>query len=218
MTSFVFANNVNTTLAAPITSTATTITLSSAVGLPASIPAGFVLAITLSDAATRSNFEIVYATAQTITGAVLVVARAQEGTAALAWNALDFAYNGDTAAQMGACLQTVQFPSSLTTSGWKRYPDPNSPTGFFIEQWGTAATFNQNTIIFPIAFPNACLNVVGNEANANVNAWGIGEPTVHGVSGVTKTGFTHWTLQWVTAPTNGWISKSNSVFYRAIGY
>jgi hypothetical protein len=217
MTSFVFANNVNTTLAAPITSTATTITLSSAVGLPASIPAGFVLAITLNDTATRSNFEIVYATSQTITGSTLVVQRAQEGTSALAWNALDFAYNGDTAAQMGACLQTVQFPSSLTTSGWKRYPDPNSPTGFFIEQWGTSSSFNGTGITFPIAFPNACLNVVANEANANSISWGTGQPSIHGVSTVTQISFTHWTLQWISSQAI-WQNVNNEFFYRAVGY
>jgi hypothetical protein len=95
--------------------------------------------------------------------------------------------------------QSYQSPSSLTTTGWKRYQDSNSPNGFTIEQWGSATTFNENTISFMMPFPNACFNVVANEANANVNAWGIGEPTVHGVSNVTKTGFTHWTLQWVAA-------------------
>lgn len=95
---FIFANNVNTVLAAPVTSGATTITLSSSANLPASVPSGYYFVITLNDAATRQNFEIVYATA--ITGTTLTVIRAQEGTAALSWSTGDFAFNGVTAGQM----------------------------------------------------------------------------------------------------------------------
>ena len=50
-----------------------------------------------------------------------------------------------------------QFPSSLGTYGWKRYPDPNSPTGYFIRQWGFIQVTNNSTlaVTLPIAFPNA---------------------------------------------------------------
>lgn len=100
MTTFVFANNVNTTLAGAVSNSATSITLSSTANLPSSIPSGSVLAITLNDVATRQNFEIVYATA--ITGATLTVLRAQEGTAALAWLTGDFSYSPPTAGQQGS--------------------------------------------------------------------------------------------------------------------
>lgn len=100
MTIFVFANNVNTTLAGAVSNSATSITLSSTANLPSSIPSGSVLAITLNDVATRQNFEIVYATA--ITGATLTVLRAQEGTAALAWLTGDFSYSPPTAGQQGS--------------------------------------------------------------------------------------------------------------------
>ena len=73
MTTFVFANNVNTTLSAPISATATSITLTRSANLPTSIPSGDYFALTLNDAATRSVFEIVYATA--ISGSTLTVVR-----------------------------------------------------------------------------------------------------------------------------------------------
>jgi Chaperone of endosialidase len=95
-TTYVFANNVNTTLAAPITSAGqTTIVLASSANLPI-ISGGNVMALTLTDAATQTAIEIVYVTART--GATLTVTRAQEGTAAQTWATGDFAYAADTAA------------------------------------------------------------------------------------------------------------------------
>lgn len=184
MTIFTFANNVNTTLAGAVSSSATSLTLSSTKGLPTSIPAGTVLAITLNDVATRQNFEVIYATA--ISGATLSgLLRGQEGTAALSWLTNDFAYSGPTAGQQasfgqvaaantwtgqntfsdpvivgagvtsGEAVNLGQFPSSLTTNGYKKHPDPSSPSGYFIEQWGVAScTANAGTVVtLPIAFP-----------------------------------------------------------------
>jgi hypothetical protein len=224
MTTFVFANNVNTTLAGNVSTTATTLTLASAANLPASIPSGFVMALTLNDSATRNNYEIVYVTA--ITGATLTVLRAQEGTPARAWLVGDFAYSGPTAGQQASFAETSgnntwtgnntfnnpvvvpnatatgdalnlgqaeayfaalngsasqpfnveqattpteamplgqlpsQFPSSLTGNGYKKYPDSNSPTGYFIEQWGSVILGNgpNQPVTLPIAFPNAFLS------------------------------------------------------------
>ncbi|MHB8914423.1 MAG: gp53-like domain-containing protein [Thiobacillus sp.] len=60
-----------------------------------------------------------------------------------------------------------QFSSSLATNGWKKYPDPNSPTGYFIEQWGQATTTTTGvTVTFPITFPNAALDVLLGCANS----------------------------------------------------
>jgi hypothetical protein len=54
------------------------------------------------------------------------------------------------------------FSSSLGSNGWKKYPDASSPTGYFIEQWGTgissASAGAPFSITFPIAFPNAALH------------------------------------------------------------
>ncbi|MGG5541966.1 hypothetical protein P4G95_09195 [Burkholderia vietnamiensis] len=99
MTIFTFANNVSTTLAGAISSTATSLTLSSAANLPSSIPAGMALVITLNDRATLQQFEIIYATS--ISGATLSgLLRGQEGTTAQAWSTNDFAFSGPTAGQM----------------------------------------------------------------------------------------------------------------------
>ncbi|MDR6421263.1 hypothetical protein J2801_003551 [Paraburkholderia phenoliruptrix] len=99
MTIFVFANNVDTTLAGNISSSATSLTLSSSANLPTSIPTGYVFVITLNDAATRQNFEVIYAT--NVSGSTLSgLIRGQEGTSALSWSTGDFAYSAPTAGQM----------------------------------------------------------------------------------------------------------------------
>ena len=191
MTNFIFANNVNTTLAGPVSPGDTSLTLASTTGLPTSIPSGSVLVITLNDQATRKNFEVIYATA--ISGATASgLERAQEGSATLSWLTGDFAYSGPTAGQQesfgqlgeantwtGAntfdgtvvvpaaatvteAVNSNNFPSSLSANGYKKYPDPNSPSGYFIEQWGngTYPTQLTTTSNFPIAFPVTSLNFV----------------------------------------------------------
>ena len=92
--SFILVNNFNTTLSAASSSTATTFTVSSSANLP-TLAAGEILPITLNDAATRLVFEICYVTG--ISGNVLTVERAQEGTSAQNWNVGDFIWNGPTA-------------------------------------------------------------------------------------------------------------------------
>lgn len=98
MTTFVFANNINTALAGAISPSSTTISVADTANLPASIPVGEYLAITINDAATRQNFEIMYATA--VSGSTLTVLRAQEGTTALSWLTGDYVYSAPTAGQM----------------------------------------------------------------------------------------------------------------------
>lgn len=117
MTAFIFVNDINTQLAGSISSSATSITLASSQNLPSSIPAGQNLVITLRDAATRQNTEIVYATA--ITGTTLTVVRGQEGTTAQSWATGDYAYSGVTAGQMtgtslGRLISVRTFTSSTT--------------------------------------------------------------------------------------------------------
>ncbi|EEF26716.1 conserved hypothetical protein [Ricinus communis] len=91
---FIPGNNVNTTLAAAASSSATTLTLASSAGLP-TLSGGAQMPLTLNDAATGAIYEIVYVTA--ITGATLTVVRAQEGTTAQNWNIGDFAFCAPTA-------------------------------------------------------------------------------------------------------------------------
>lgn len=83
-----FANNANGTLAAPITSAATSLTLN--VGQAALFPSptspdGFY--VTLTDAATQTNIEIVLVTA--VAGNIFAITRAQDGSFAQSWLAGD---------------------------------------------------------------------------------------------------------------------------------
>ena len=94
MTQFVMANFVNTTLAAPLASGSTSMTLASSSGLP-TLSAGQIMPLTINDAATGLIFEIVYVTA--IAGAVLTVEHAQEGTSAQNWNIGDIVFCSFTA-------------------------------------------------------------------------------------------------------------------------
>jgi microcystin-dependent protein len=92
--SFIFTNNLRTTLAVAASSSTTSLTLSSSAHLPV-LGNGQMMPLTLNDAATETIFEIVYVTA--ISGAVLTVLRGQEGTTPVAWNVNDKAYSTMTA-------------------------------------------------------------------------------------------------------------------------
>ncbi|MCA8335203.1 gp53-like domain-containing protein [Burkholderia multivorans] len=121
-------------------------------------------------------------------------------------------------AAVGSTSEAVnqgQFDGSIAIPGWKKYPDPTSPTGYVIEQWGTVTTNTNTAVSFPIAFPTACLNVLAMESAANSSSWGTGSPTLHAVSNKTKTGFTHWTVSWNG---NGWTGANNTCDWRAWGY
>jgi len=131
-TNFVYANNVNTTLSAPITTTGqTTIVLTSSANLP-TLTAGQVFVLTLNDAATQAVFEIVYVTA--IAGASLTVVRGQEGTAATTWLSGDFAYGALTAGELANFSSGgafVDLTTNQTIGGIKTFVDaPVLPDGF----------------------------------------------------------------------------------------
>jgi len=75
-----------------------------------------------------------------------------------------------------------QFSANTATYGWRKVPSANSPTGYFIEQWGrsgdgtTPATSGSSTAVvwnFPIAFPNACLSILANDMGNGCNVIGI---------------------------------------------
>lgn len=74
-----------------------------------------------------------------------------------------------------------QFPSSLAANGWKKYPDPNSPSGFFIEQWGATPAQSSSTASytqsFPIAFPNVALQVIASDTGGGALPYGAGSVT-----------------------------------------
>jgi len=93
MTTYVIANDFQTTLASALTSTATSATVSSTTNLP-TLAAGEIMPLILNDAATRSVYEICYVTA--ISGSTLTIERGQEGTSAVAWAIGDYAYCSTT--------------------------------------------------------------------------------------------------------------------------
>lgn len=123
MAQFTFSNFVNTTLASPVSNTATTITLASSTNLPTGVSVQYPYVIVLNDAATRSVYEVVYATA--ISGATLTVLRGQEGTTAQSWLTGDYAYNGVTAGQMssqGGFTNPMTAAGDLITGGYLGTP------------------------------------------------------------------------------------------------
>ncbi len=119
---YAFANNVKTTLAGAISSTATTITLASSANFP-TIPGGYVWAVTLNDQATQTLFEIVYVT--TISGSNLTVLRGQEGTSARAWNVGDLAFAADTAGILGSFVNQTQLANTVQLN-------PGTPQSGFV--------------------------------------------------------------------------------------
>ena len=219
MSKFVFANNVNTELAATLTSSGTTVTLASSVGLP-TLASGEMFPLTLNDAATGSFYEVVYVTA--ISGVTLTVLRGQEGTSALNWSIGDYAYSTLTAGSAasfaninGSASQVFnvspgvsaneavnlgQFASTLAASGYQKFPSG------LIVQWGTATVpgTSATTVVFPIAFPTAFLS-------ANATSDGAGGQFVF-ISSATPPTDTQMVLD------NSLGSVSNVALWMAIGF
>lgn len=141
MTQYIFANNVNTSLFAAITSTATSLTLLSATNLP-TLAAGQVMPLTLNDAATGQIYEILYVTA--ISGATLTVQRAQEGTAAQAWAIGDYAKCMPTAQSVepagGNPAQVFQVATAVT--GTQAVPLAQAQADFAALNGSSAQPFN----------------------------------------------------------------------------
>jgi len=110
-TLYVFSNNASSKLAAPISSSDTSLTLTAGTGgrFPA-IVGDEAFTVTMVDAATGTLTEIMLCTA--ISGDTLTVERAQEGTTALTWAAGDFASNFITA---GTAARFLQAPGALGT-------------------------------------------------------------------------------------------------------
>jgi len=118
MTVFLFANNASSTLAAPISNAATSVTLAAGTGALFPNPsAGQQFSLTFNDTATGLLTEIVYCTART--SDVLTIARAQEGTVAQNWLAGDLAANLFTAGQAAAMQQSAGLTPTriITASG-----------------------------------------------------------------------------------------------------
>lgn len=116
MALFLFANDAATTLAAPISNSATSLTVAAGTGSEFPNPsAGQQFAATLNDAATGLLAEIVYCTVRggdTFT----TIERAQESTTALSWLAGDLCTNMCTAGTMEAFEQTANTSPARTVT------------------------------------------------------------------------------------------------------
>jgi hypothetical protein len=127
MTVLLYSNNAKTTLAAPISSTATTITVAPGTGdlfpqpvsgsLPTQINQQFT--ITLNSISSPNVYEICACTARS--GDTLTVIRGQEGTTATAFVLGDIVGNFDTAGTMSNLVQTsllqTNYYSYVTAGG-----------------------------------------------------------------------------------------------------
>ena len=113
---FTFANNASSTLSAPISNTALSVSLAAGTGALFPNPsAGQQFALTFNDAATGLLTEVVYCTARS--GDTLTIVRAQEGTVAQNWLAGDLAANLVTEGTMAAMQQTsALFPARVVTA------------------------------------------------------------------------------------------------------
>lgn len=107
-----------------------------------------------------------------------------------------------------ALKYAASFGSSIGANGYKKIPDANSPTGFFILQWGvTAGSANATDYKnFPVAFPNACLQGFASYSSYALWGQGCGFAPISGQQFI-ATGYT----------SNG-ASSTASVRWLAIGY
>lgn len=115
MTIQLFANNAKTTLAAGISSSATTLTVASGTGslFPTPVAGVSAFKVTLVSASVPTSNEICLCTARS--GDTLTIVRAQEGTTAKAFVLNDTVANFDTADVMGALVQSEQLQSNYYT-------------------------------------------------------------------------------------------------------
>ena len=120
MTTLLFSNQAQTTLAAPIGATDTTLTVASGTGQYFPQPTGDqIFKLTLVNATNNLINEICNVTART--GDVFTVQRGQEGTVAQAWKFSDFVTNLVTAGTLQSFSQV---------SGWSGYSGISGYSGF----------------------------------------------------------------------------------------
>lgn len=89
-------------------------------------------------------------------------------------------------------------PASISGTGWQRFPSG------LIMQWGLLdqITAGVSTVTFPIAFPNACVNVIGSDVGGGVlNASNGGNLLVTGE--YTTSSFRVYQIGPTGAPANG---------------
>jgi hypothetical protein len=123
-----FANNAITTLADPITAASTTVQVAAGTGalFPQPVAGQQFFKLTLISAADTAVNEIVNVTA--VNGDVFTIVRAQEGTAATAFNAGDSAENLTTAQTQQNFIQVQQAQSGQTNTA----QDTGTPNNYVV--------------------------------------------------------------------------------------
>ena len=199
--SFILANFVNTTLSAATAAGSTTFTLNSTANLPV-LAAGQQMPLTINDAATGLIYEIVYVTA--ISGSVLTVIRAQEGTSAQNWNIGDAAYCSPTAGtdavtSISGNIQSAQYITAIDAGVVNAYVGVYTPA-ITAYKPGTilniesilatntgASTINAGAGIIPITSAYGALQggelFAGTGAILRINAAGTGAELIQTTGG-----------------------------------
>lgn len=161
-TRLLFANNAATTLAAPITSSATTATLATGTGALFPVPAANqAFLLTFQDAATGLVREIVLVTSMSGDTIVQMV-RAQEGTTATAYLAGDIAAHRNTAGTQAAFQQA---PVSLSATA--PVTINSAPTSVKFNLGGGAVTQALPSISSMAAYDGLTVELWKTDAGAN---------------------------------------------------
>ncbi len=188
MSTFLFANDASSTLAAPISSSSSSVTLASGTGSLFPNPsAGQQFSLTFNDAATGLLTEIVYVTA--VSGDTFTISRAQEGTTAQSWLAGDLAANLATAGQMAAMLQTATLNPVREVTASGAFVMTTSDAGGAVGLNRTSAVALSSTTLPPAATPGQIYAI--EDLAANFQAYPV---TINAPAGMTIRGETSITL------------------------
>jgi hypothetical protein len=131
----VWANDAGSTLASPITNSATTLTVASGTGsiLP-TLSSGQFFPITLRSAANNALYEVAYCTARS--GDVLTVTRGQESTTPLAFSTGDLVQNLVTAGTLADFQQNIHGTASYSSPGTHTWTVPVGVIQPRVRVWG----------------------------------------------------------------------------------
>jgi len=126
-------------------------------------------------------------------------------------------WSSTTASQI-ALLNNITraFEQSYVTTPYPGISTTILPNGLFIQTGVVDISGGSATVTFPQPFPNACLSVMVCEGACNDLTWGVGHPTVHGVSNITTASYKGWAEIWNGSNWSG--TGPITQLYQAIGY
>jgi len=152
MTTYLFSNNASSTLAGPISSSATSVSLASGTGVLFPNPTtGQAFKLTFVSASNPNTREIVNVTA--VSGDTLTIVRGQESTTAQAWNAGDFANHWLTAGSFQNFFQGSYGPTAFNYLG----TDTGTANALLVSAWTpsiSAATAGEVFLVIKSASAN----------------------------------------------------------------